>query len=338
MNIQEKVHPQRFLNKLEELINFTDQAQRTMDAEINVRLRSSTEMFILKAYGKESIFYRSYRKIDPWTSPYNLGQTKGLLLSIKDDIEFEMAAIKNESISISPDESNPTMNALSKKILEDFYINTFYNWEAIQNLIRFDPDFFEFSVEDAESIFQKFKEKGIIARTGIGEAFCITAEGRKLFERVESKKSEHLSKSEQKALLNASAGFVYDVFICHSSKDKLVIKKIIEDLKARNISYWYDEEQIGSGDISIDKMSEGLQKSKHILVCISKNFCKSNWARNEYQSVLTDTISGTTNQKIMPLVIDDNPDVEIPQLLKPPRRERYLYKNEYERLLEQLKK
>jgi hypothetical protein len=42
--------------------------------------------------------------------------------------------------------------------------------------------------------------------------------------------------------------FEYDVFICHSSKDKPIITTLIEDLKKENITYWIDAEQIEFGD------------------------------------------------------------------------------------------
>jgi small GTP-binding protein len=132
--------------------------------------------------------------------------------------------------------------------------------------------------------------------------------------------------------------FKWDCFLCHSSRDKTTIRKIATDLRIRNIRYWLDEEQIDPGDNTIDKITEGLQNSRNIIPCISKDELQSGWAKNEYQSVLTKIISGNTQQRVIPFILDDTPDDKVPHLLNNYRFERYLIAEQYERLLEFLSK
>ncbi|MDP1676399.1 MAG: COR domain-containing protein [Bacteroidota bacterium] len=135
--------------------------------------------------------------------------------------------------------------------------------------------------------------------------------------------SESIRKSE----------YQWDVFICHSSQDKGILKKVTDDFKKKGITYWIDEEQINPGDNIIDKITDGLQKSRSILPCISSNQLKSGWSRYEYQSILSRIISGTAKQKIIPFILDNTLDEGIPLLLNNLRAERYLIKTQYKRLL-----
>jgi hypothetical protein len=128
--------------------------------------------------------------------------------------------------------------------------------------------------------------------------------------------------------------YKWDCFLCHSSKDKDLIRKIAAKMKARNIAYWLDEEQIDPGDNTIDKITEGLQNSRYIIPCISKDQLKSGWAKNEYQSVLTTIISSDSQQRVIPFILDNTPFNDVPSLLKIYRAERYSVPSEYERLLE----
>lgn len=98
--------------------------------------------------------------------------------------------------------------------------------------------------------------------------------------------------------------YSWDVFICHSLKDKPIIRKIINDFKSRNISYWYYEDQITPASNIQNEISKGLSKSKNLLLCFSQNQLLPGWSKNEYQTVLTNVISETTFQRVIPLLKD----------------------------------
>ncbi|HEX8377842.1 MAG TPA: toll/interleukin-1 receptor domain-containing protein, partial [Pedobacter sp.] len=56
--------------------------------------------------------------------------------------------------------------------------------------------------------------------------------------------------------------FQYDVFLSHSSKDKLIIRELADRLKADNIRVWYDDWIIKPGDSIPIKINEGLKVSR----------------------------------------------------------------------------
>lgn len=127
--------------------------------------------------------------------------------------------------------------------------------------------------------------------------------------------------------------FAWDVFISYSSLDKEVIQKIARDLQVRGIIYWIDEEQINPGDRFIQKITEGLQNSRFILPCISVNQRKSGWASTEYETILNKIISGVSEQRVLPLILDDTADADVPPLLSVYRCERFRVAEQYSRLL-----
>jgi hypothetical protein len=100
-----------------------------------------------------------------------------------------------------------------------------------------------------------------------------------------------------------------DVFICHASKDKkryvYPLKKILDNY---GISYWIDEAEIHWGDSILTKISEGLTKSRFVIVLITENFLNRNWTERELNSALSQEIdSGKTI--VLPLLVFSPEDV-----------------------------
>jgi internalin A len=128
--------------------------------------------------------------------------------------------------------------------------------------------------------------------------------------------------------------YKWDVFLCHASADKPIIRKIAHDLKERGIQYWLDEEKIDPGDNFIDKITDALQRSRNILPCISKNQLTSGWSKAEYQNILVRMIGGTSHQRIIPVILDETSYEEFPLFLSGIRGERYEDAAQYQRLLD----
>jgi len=86
-----------------------------------------------------------------------------------------------------------------------------------------------------------------------------------------------------------------DVFISYSSKDKKIIDRITADLKAKNVAYWIDFEQIKPGDSIIGRIEHGLASCENILLCYSQHQLESGWCRAEYKAYLFDVLSDKTS-------------------------------------------
>ena len=75
--------------------------------------------------------------------------------------------------------------------------------------------------------------------------------------------------------------FNYDVFLSHSSKDKDIVRAIVERLRADGLRVWFDEWELRAGDSIPAKIEEGLEASRVLVLCLSANAFGSGWARME---------------------------------------------------------
>src|ERR1044071_9367573 len=78
--------------------------------------------------------------------------------------------------------------------------------------------------------------------------------------------------------------FNYDVFLCHSSKDKAVVRPLAERLRADGLRVWLDDWELKPGDNIPFKIEEGLEHSRILLLCMSAHAFGSDWAFLESQT------------------------------------------------------
>ncbi|MBF0521143.1 MAG: leucine-rich repeat domain-containing protein, partial [Nitrospirae bacterium] len=176
---------------------------------------------------------------------------------------------------------------------------------------------------------------------GINDVFCeITANHvsiKKLFAGIKREGGQRLSDRGKEDHTDASSDEKYDVFIAHSKNDVDFIKSnILPDLISRGIRYWIDNKDIGFGEMVSEKIEEGLNNSRYVLVCLSKNLGASNWCRAEYMFVLRNFFKKQTDKRVLPLKLDDCDDSDIPPLLYDVRRAKFFDNKEksYEKLLD----
>lgn len=103
----------------------------------------------------------------------------------------------------------------------------------------------------------------------------------------------------------------YDVFISYSRKDYVddngniipnnIISKIKDTLTQNNISYWFDEDGIYSGDEFASILTQAIRNSGLFLYISSMNSNQSRWTSNEISTALV------YKKTIIPFRIDDSP-------------------------------
>ena len=98
--------------------------------------------------------------------------------------------------------------------------------------------------------------------------------------------------------------FKYDVFISHSSKDKLAVRELAERLKNDGLRVWLDEWEIQLGDIIGLKIEQGLEQSRTLILVMSASAFTSEWVTLERHTVL---FRDPTNaqRRFIPLRLDD---------------------------------
>ena len=82
-----------------------------------------------------------------------------------------------------------------------------------------------------------------------------------------------------------------DVFISHSSEDKIAVRRLADYLRNNGVTVWLDEWEIEVGDPIVEKVSSGLQEAKYVAIWLSKNAVNSGWVTAEWQSKVYQEVS-----------------------------------------------
>lgn len=79
----------------------------------------------------------------------------------------------------------------------------------------------------------------------------------------------------------------YSVFVSHSSDDKIeYVDDLVREMRALDISVFYDSDVIGWGDNLKDQIDNGLNTCKLAVIVISPSYFGKEWTEYEIQSLL----------------------------------------------------
>jgi hypothetical protein len=107
----------------------------------------------------------------------------------------------------------------------------------------------------------------------------------------------------------------WHAFISHSGHDSEVARAVVARLRDDNLLAWIDAEQILPGDNISEKIEDGLQRSRWVIVCVSRHLKNSGWCRREYGPALTREIANKET-RVIPLLIDQEAQRDdFPELL-----------------------
>jgi hypothetical protein len=81
--------------------------------------------------------------------------------------------------------------------------------------------------------------------------------------------------------------FIWDVFICHASEDKVsVVDPLFALLTQMGIRVWLDRLEIGLGDSIREMIDRGLSASRFGVVILSPNFFRKGWTKAELGALM----------------------------------------------------
>jgi len=100
------------------------------------------------------------------------------------------------------------------------------------------------------------------------------------------------------------------VFISHSAKDSWFVKELVVDLMKNSITAHTDEQSLIAGDNLEEKLLEFIANSEYVIIIVSNNTTTSKWIQREFE------MAERLNKRILPVMIEDIDDQEIPDFLK----------------------
>jgi hypothetical protein len=99
---------------------------------------------------------------------------------------------------------------------------------------------------------------------------------------------------EREVLLRAKPGSSKNVFLCHASADKGMVRRVAADLRTVGYNIWLDEFEIKAGDSIVEKISLGTERAHALILFVSQSSSSSKWVQREWQSVLSRRLSGNS--------------------------------------------
>jgi len=97
----------------------------------------------------------------------------------------------------------------------------------------------------------------------------------------------------------------YDVFLSHHSADKPWVIFLKAALRARGIRVWLDRDEIRPGDLFVDALEQGIQRSRCVAVIVSPGSMKSQWVKEEYSRALGIANSARVDLRLIPCLLRD---------------------------------
>jgi small GTP-binding protein len=100
--------------------------------------------------------------------------------------------------------------------------------------------------------------------------------------------------------------FSYDVFLSYSPKDIASVRKIAERLRGDGVKVWFDEWLLKPNDDASAKIELGLERSRVLVLCMSRNAFDSEWSKLERQTFrFRDPLN--QHRRFVPLRLDKTP-------------------------------
>ena len=107
-------------------------------------------------------------------------------------------------------------------------------------------------------------------------------------------------------------GYKYDAFISYSSRDIEFVEKLYRKLTNDGVHCFFDKKSVEWGENFVLALEKGLEESKHVVIIMSPDYFKSDWAKIE-RVVTQMQDPANLQRKILPIM---RRDTEIPGFLK----------------------
>lgn len=105
-------------------------------------------------------------------------------------------------------------------------------------------------------------------------------------------------------MMGRSEEFLWDVFLSHSHRDRDRVLRLAELLRAGGLSVWLDGWVIQPGDDTFHAIEDGLERSRTLILCLSKTAIASDWVKLERNTVIfRDPLNKA--RRFIPVLLED---------------------------------
>jgi hypothetical protein len=99
-------------------------------------------------------------------------------------------------------------------------------------------------------------------------------------------------------------------FISYAHADQEWVRVLAENLHQSGVDLFYDEWEIGAGDVLVHKLDQGILTTRNEVIVVSPTALSRPWVREEYAAMMTRAVAG--KQRIIPVLLKD---AELPPFL-----------------------
>jgi tetratricopeptide (TPR) repeat protein len=102
----------------------------------------------------------------------------------------------------------------------------------------------------------------------------------------------------------------YDVFVSYARADGEQVRRLAENLYQSGLEVFFDEWEVGPGDVLVHQLDRGLMSAKNGLVVVTPTALSRPWVLEEYAAMITRAVQG--GFRVVPVLLVD---AELPPLL-----------------------
>ena len=101
-----------------------------------------------------------------------------------------------------------------------------------------------------------------------------------------------------------------DAFISYAHVDQEWVRVLAENLHQSGVDLFYDEWEIGAGDVLVHKLDQGILNTRNGVIVVSPTALSRPWVQEEYAAMMTRAVAG--KQRVIPVLLKD---AEMPPFL-----------------------
>lgn len=102
-----------------------------------------------------------------------------------------------------------------------------------------------------------------------------------------------------------------DIFLSHSKLDRDWVESLKDALEARQVTVWFDEEQLLPGDAWVDGLERALYETRSVGLVVTPEALESPWVKEEYQRaiILANRRADATSRRVrlIPILLRSTP-------------------------------